>query len=87
MELFGCEYVIDFVISALKQENRRKILEVYITDGIKLISDILHGIYGGGQFNLRYLDIVEPKEEKRTAEEIISHIKSLLQGGEEDEPV
>lgn len=62
---------------------------IYITDGLKVISE---AVAGGNRAYLqtRYVDILDPPpEDNRTADEIISNIKSKLRalGGDSDEPI
>lgn len=90
MELFGKGYVIDHCISLFKEKQEEKLLKVYITDGLKTITETLQRVYGGASLNVRWIDLIDPKEEEtRTGEEIIQHMKDKIKalGGEDDDPV
>lgn len=90
MEIFGNRYVIEHCISLFRKKQEKKILKVYITDGLKVITETLQGVYGGAALSTRYLDIIDPPPvDDRTADDIIENIKNKLQalGGEDNEPV
>lgn len=58
---------------------------MYITDAFKLISEnTAKGVQEGAYMSMRYFDAVNAKKETRTPEEIISHIRKGLRGGETD---
>lgn len=54
-----------------------------------VITDTLHGAYGGSHMTKRLADILEPQDEEqetRSADEIINHMKEKIKalGGEND---
>ena len=65
LELFGNGYVIDHCIALLKKEREERIYRVYITDGLKAISETLQSIRGSGSaLSVRWLDLVEKKDKE-----------------------
>lgn len=61
---------------------------VYVTEGLKAIAGNTAKFVGGVEFRLSFMDILTgnvPKEETRTREEVINHMKNVLsQFGEEE---
>jgi len=48
------------------------------------VTDALHGISNGKGIGVRFWDLLHPnteQEETRSAEEIIAHVRSVLDGG------
>lgn len=87
LELFGKGYVIDHCIAILKKEQEEKLFRIYLTDGIKAITETLTALNrgNGATLNKRFYELLEPhKEETRTSEEIKSTILKKLRGGDED---
>lgn len=62
------------MVSRFKREQNETIYRIYI-------SDILKGLSGAKE---RYYDLINPKIETRTPEEIIDHIKTGLNRLNED---
>lgn len=75
----GIGYVIDHCISYFHNEQKLKAYETYITDCLRLISENTAKQSGGSYIKARYAEIIDPpKEEKRSANEVISDIRSKL---------
>lgn len=68
--------MIDSCISSFKQEQENKAFRLYVTEGIKYISEnTAHFVEGGKYLAISYSDMIEPKEEdNRTAEEIVDDV-------------
>lgn len=63
-----------------KKDLERKVFDVYITDGLKAISEIISSIFGGSYLSKRYYDIIKPpKPVKETPDQIIDRIKKKLE--------
>lgn len=63
----------------LKRDAEAAAYRIYITDVLKNISENTARYAGGSYIKVRYADIINPpKEEKRTADEIIDHMKKKL---------
>ena len=81
MELNGVGYVIDHCISYFYKEQRHRAYEVYVTDVLRIISENTAKQVGGSYVKARYAEIIDPpKEETRTADQIIDNIRSKLEG-------
>lgn len=77
----GIGYVIDHYISYFHKEQKEKAYKVYVTDVLRTISENTAKSVGGSYVKMRYLDIIDPpKQETRTAEEIIENIRNKLRG-------
>lgn len=77
----GIGYVIDHYISYFHKEQKEKAYKVYVTDVLRTISENTAKSVGGSYVKMRYLDMIDPpKQETRTAEEIIENIRSKLRG-------
>ena len=81
LEMMGRRYVIDFCISSFKQRQKDLIYKIYVTDALKAI------VFNSGhmdksiELNKRFYELINPqKEDTRTPEEIIAHIKKKLRG-------
>lgn len=62
-----------------KKDRERKIFDIYITDGLKTISESLSSICGGKYLSKRYYVIIKPpKPVKETSDQIIDRIKNKL---------
>lgn len=58
-----------------------KAYRVYVTDALRVLTENTAKISGGGYIQRRYVELVEPqREETRSGEEIIAHMKNVLQG-------
>ena len=74
--MFGEQYIIDYAIQLIEQENYK----TYITDSLRTLILLKSKRYGLQDFDYpRYQDIIEHKitaqeEEPKTAEELIDEI-------------
>lgn len=75
----------------LKKQWEREALRVYITDGIRMITENTAIYTGQTYLSTRYDDIIHPKPvESRTAEDIVADVvqkaglKIVTEGGEKD---
>lgn len=77
------------IISALpfivSERERQEILTIYASDALMVLANNT-AVYPHAQtIGKRYLEIVDPpKEETRTADEVIAHIKKKLEEVNED---
>ena len=80
LDLVGIGYVIEHYISFFHKKQKDDAYKIYITDTLKLIlENTAHAINGGQYIQVRYADVVEPqKEETRTADDVINHVKEKL---------
>ena len=86
--MFGSGYVIDHCIARFKQKEKDRAYRIYMTDGLKMISESVSNIRGGPYLNTRWWDIVAPKTEStKSPDEIITKIVGMLNGGDEDGPI
>lgn len=77
------------IISALpfilSERERQEVLAIYASDALMVIANNTAVYPHASTIGRRYLDIVQPpKEETRTADEVISHMKSKLKEVSED---
>lgn len=73
--------MIDNCISYFHKEQTRKAYDVYVTDVLRIIAENAAKRYGGSYVKMRYAEIIDPpKEETRSADEIIDSIRSKLEG-------
>lgn len=76
--------MIDHCISLFRRKQKEKIYQVYVTDALKMICENTGKMYGGLSPKYRYLELIDPidakkqKEETRTAQEVIDHIKNKM---------
>ena len=63
-----------------KSTNEEDMYRFYIATAAQNINKILADTFAGSYLKLSYYDILHPKEETRTADEIISGIKEKLKG-------
>lgn len=75
--------MIDHCMSAFTEYNKDLAFRIYITDGIKVISENTAHFAGGSSLQLRWYDLVnsapeeeEPKQDTRSCEEIVDSIWS-----------
>lgn len=69
--------MISNCVSFFKRQNEEKAFRIYTTEMLRGIAKSM-----GLQIEQRYLDFIEPpKEETRTAEDVISDIKAKLRKG------
>lgn len=63
----------------LKRDAETAACRIYITDALKNISENTARYSGGEYITKRYFNVINPpKEEKRTADEIVEHMKKKL---------
>ena len=94
LELFGSGYVIEHCVAAFSDLQRERAFQAYVTDCLKMVAENTSKPYGGKYPGKRFADVWEkmgkPKD-KRTAEDIISHmlrkINGIGEGGDANEPV
>lgn len=77
VEACGKSYVIEHYIAFFKNEQRKKAYMIYVTDTLRVISENTSR-NGGKYMNKRFIDVIEPHVEERTAEDIITSIKNRL---------
>ena len=54
---------------------------VYVTDALRIIGENTAKFVSGNFIKLRFADAIKPqKEETRTSEEVIEHMKSVMGG-------
>lgn len=54
---------------------------VYVTDALRIIGENTAKFVSGNYIKLRFADAIKPqKEETRTSEEVIEHMKSVMGG-------
>lgn len=62
----------------IKEREEEKAFKIYISDTLRLIGKNTASL-GGEYYPGRFIDLIEPKEEKtQTAEEIIDNMKNKL---------
>lgn len=62
-----------------KKDRERKLFNIYITDGLKAISEGISSICGGKCLSKRYYDLLmPPKPVKENEDQIIDRIKNKL---------
>ena len=78
--MFGEEYINQHIKAFLKQ----KALVMYITDGIKILTENTARIGGGSLMNIRFMDVFKPQIEQ-DPNTIINKISMKLEqmGGED----
>lgn len=78
--------MIEHCIALFKQKQEDKLLKVYITDGLKAITETLQSVYNGSALTTRWIELVDPpKQDTRTAEEIKTTILNKLKSIEGEE--
>ena len=77
--MMGIGYVIEHYIAFFQKEQQQKAYNNYVTDALRIITENTAKAHGGRYLQVRYAEIIEPiKEEKRTANEVITDIKDKL---------
>lgn len=68
-----------YVMAKAQQMSKDKAYRIYVTDGVKIITENTARFFGGRHFETRFIDVIEPKpEETRTADEIIENIRDKI---------
>ena len=63
----------------LKRQSEQSVLNLYLAECLRILTENTAKIGGGGYISVRYYDLINSKpEEKRTPEEIISGFKESL---------
>ena len=74
--------MIDHCVGFFRRKQEEQQYRIYITDALKAITENTARMYGGATLKIRYADLVdepEKKEETRTADEVIDHIKKKME--------
>ncbi len=67
----------------IKRQGEERLYRIYATDAARITADNVSRIGGGMTLQRRYVDlIIPPREETRTAQEIIDHVRKRGWGGE-----
>ena len=73
---------MEHCVAAFLKKQNDKLYQVYITDTLKMIAENTSNFAGGKAPGIRWIDAMndmeKPKEEEKTAEEVIDHIKEKL---------
>ena len=73
---------MEHCVAAFLKKQKDRLYQVYITDTLKMIAENTANMAGGRSPSGRWVDTIndmeKPKEEEKTAEEIIDHIKNKL---------
>lgn len=79
----GSGYVMEHVLTAFCVIREEEIYRQYVTDGMYVISDSIAHIAGGKSLQVRYEELIHPKDEdNRTEEDIINAIEQKLKAME-----
>lgn len=71
--------LISVLPMAVKKQREKSVLNIYIADCVRLLTENTAKFGGGSYVNLRYEDIINPKpEETRSPEEVINNVKMGL---------
>lgn len=71
--------MIDHCIKLYTIAQRQEIYKIYVSDALRIITENTAKFVGGGYIKKRYIEIVEPKNNKqdnRSAQEIIDDVVS-----------
>ena len=80
LEMMGIGYVIEHYIAFFKKEQQEKAFKIYLTDSLQILTENTAKMGNGGKYlQARFADYIAPqKEEKRTADEVITELKEKL---------
>lgn len=78
-ECIGKGYVIEHYIAFFKKELEEKSFKIYVSDALKLIAENTSRD-GGKYMSMRFIDVIEPHVETRTADDIITNVKNKIKG-------
>lgn len=84
LNIFGKKYFIEHCLNHLKQASRNDLLNVYVTDALKVIANNTSGTKEKAIVKLRFAELMndslKPAESKKEEdpEEIIKRIKQKL---------
>lgn len=59
-----------YVITRYQREQRELAYRIFVTDGIKMVTENTARASGGSYMSQRYFDVINTKHDDRTAEEI-----------------
>lgn len=77
--MLGVEYISQHVRQRHKSDQETAAWKMYIAESLRHISENTAKSSGGSYMATKWKDIIAPeKEETRTAEEIIAHMKNRL---------
>lgn len=65
--MYGRGYVIDHCIASMRTRYKEKAYKTYITDVLKLITEMYSTAHGGNLTLPRYVEIEKPQEDETTA--------------------
>ena len=79
LDVLGRDYIVDHLTEFMRKYRHKRLYERYVTDGIYAISKTVSHAFSGTSLVERFEDIINPpKEETRTADEIITKITDKL---------
>lgn len=65
--------------AVLAEHHKQELYRIYTTDALQLLGESVAAQMAGRYLSQRYADLINPpKQETRTAEEIIDHMKDVL---------
>ena len=73
-ELLGSEYIIEHVVLAFSEYQRKKARDIYLTDVCKNINDMLATVLGGYSMTARFVDLTETREPEKTGDDIVREV-------------
>lgn len=75
--------VITALPVVIKRQGEEKLYRIYAADAARITAENVSRIGGGMTLQSRYVDLIlPPKEETRTAQEVIDHVRKRGWGGE-----
>lgn len=77
--MLGSGYVVDHCIAIFKKEQKEELYRIYVTDTLKMLTDIQRLRIDKVKVPRFYDLIHKGKEETRSADEIIDSIKDRLE--------
>ena len=79
VELFGDEYIMQYMLSRYRSESKEKVYKAYVTDTLKVIAENTARYAGGSTIKKRFIDISEEeKNEPKKPQESAEKVKSDL---------
>lgn len=69
-----------YVVARYNQYQRETTYRICVTDPLRIITENTSASFGGKAFTARWIELVKPeeKEDSRTAQEVIQHIRDGL---------
>lgn len=75
--------VITALPVVIKRQGEEKLYRIYAADAARITAENVSRIGGGMTLRSRYVDLIlPPREETRTAQEVIDHVRKRGWGGE-----